>query len=199
MAVTSGVSLVYDKLSKYPRIHAFFQILAGLGFDVPKIADGFSRVLTGKTVEEAQLQTVKTAVAALGTVAMVMCLSCRSLPEAKTAGKDAVDAVEAAWLVSAQVCIGLPDASTRQKCADVLLPARTALISAALDVDNGGKDYECELVQAATALTFVSTLPGVTLPGVVKDAVALVAGLTCAPSDAGLTAPDAVITVGGEK
>src|ERR1700683_3490594 len=140
MAVTSGVSLVYDKLAKYPRLHALFQILAGFGFDVPKVADGFSRVLTGKTVEEAQLQTVKTAVAALGTVATVLCLvGCSSLPAAKTVEKDAIDTVEAAWLVSAQVCL-TQTGPVRKQCADALLPARIALVDAAEDIDNGGKN-----------------------------------------------------------
>jgi hypothetical protein len=57
--------MLYGRLAKYPRIHAAFQVLAGLGFDVPKVADGLSRMLSGNTVDQAKVRAVELAVEAL--------------------------------------------------------------------------------------------------------------------------------------
>lgn len=107
-------------------------------------------------------------------------------PTAKTVATDAVNGAETAWLLAATACQASPTPEIKTKCASVLLPARTALLAAALDVDKGGTDYGCELAQVSSALSFVTSL-GVALPQGVKDAQALLVTVPCAaPSlDAG--------------
>ena len=207
MAVTSFVSLVYQRFEKYPRVHALFQILAGMGFDVPKIADGFSRVLTGKTVGEAQLSAVKSAVAAVGSAVICLAiLGCAALPpatsaQARATARGAVETAESAWSLAAQACVdsSVIDATLPAKCSAVLLPARTALIAAAgavdaWDSDTGTNLVACELQKVSTLLSAVGAL-GVKLPTAVVDAQTLAANLTCSvpvvdasvpvPSDSG--------------
>jgi hypothetical protein len=118
-------------------------------------------------------------VALFALIAMSACAQ----PVAKNVATDSVDTLEAIWLGAATVCTAQTDPAVKTKCANVLLPARAVLLSAALDVDNGGKNYECELVQVADAVTFVGAL--VTLPPAVTDALALVGSLKCVPPDAG--------------
>ena len=109
-----------------------------------------------------------------------------STPTPKSVATAAVNVSETAWLLAATACDAAPTADVKAKCAGVLLPARTALLAAALDVDQGGTNYGCELAQVASALSFVSSL-GVALPQGVKDAQALLVTVPCVvtPLDAG--------------
>jgi hypothetical protein len=102
-------------------------------------------------------------------------------PTAKTVATDAVNGAETAWLLAATACQASPTPEIKTKCASVLLPARTALLAAALDVDQGGANYGCELAQVSAALSFVTSL-GVTLPQGVKDAQALLVAVPCTVS-----------------
>lgn len=117
-------------------------------------------------------------------VALFALAICACGVPAKTVEADTVSSVEAAWLLAATACTAQGDPAVETKCADVLLPARAALIAAASDVDSGGKNYVCELSQVGQALTAVGAL--VKLPPAVKDAVTLLSGLPCA--DAGFVA-----------
>jgi hypothetical protein len=102
----------------------------------------------------------------------------------KTAATDAVNVVEAAWMAAATACTTFGDAAVKSKCALALIPARSALLAAALDVDQGGTDYACELAQVSTALSFVTTL-GVKFPSAVTDAQTLLANVPCVLPEAG--------------
>lgn len=41
--ITALASLLYGRLDHLPRWHAFFSLLAGMGFDIPKILDAIGR------------------------------------------------------------------------------------------------------------------------------------------------------------
>ena len=124
---------------------------------------------------------------------VVAMIGCTQTPTPKTVATDAVNVSETAWLLAATACQASSTPAVKVKCANVLLPARAALLAAALDVDNGGTNFGCELAQVSSALAFVATL-GVPLPQGVKDAQSVLATIPCVapPADAG--SPLAVLT-----
>lgn len=124
---------------------------------------------------------------------------------AQVTADEVVQDLTVAWNAAVPVCLGLEDAGTMKagECANVLLPARQALLTAAASVDawNAGQSgqFACAVVDAMFALTSFDAMLndlGVSVPSQVQTALSAAqwlngfcpngsAGASDAASDAG--------------
>ncbi len=137
----------------------------------------------------------------LGGCSVVGCGGSNGAPPVSptAAARGAVDVAKDAWVVAATACTDAAEESgddlIRQKCADVLIPARTLIIAAAQAVDTQwSPKAACDLAQGvALVAKSLEALPlnfSADIKTVIDDAatlaVAAVGSASCSASDAGV-------------
>lgn len=135
MVLGAVVSCFYKYLDKYPRLHAFFEVLAHAGVNVPGVVNALGRLLTGVASS-----------AAAGVVGLVLSVSVAATAGAImffvtiggcTPAKAANDltAAEDAYMAAANACVATAKANPKAgvECAKALIPVHDALSLAEAD------------------------------------------------------------------
>lgn len=133
---------------------------------------------------------------ALVALSLAACTPAQNPPDPKLIARGTVETLETAWTATAQACINVStaqqDPTIKAQCAQVLTPARDALIAAGYAVDgwtsSDQQDFPCLIANVLAALQNVGALvthAGVTLPPVVNDALAMAGQFAGACVDAG--------------
>lgn len=178
LATGAVVSCFYKQLSKYPRMRAFFDLLAHMGFNLPGVANALSRLLTGKS---------KAAQMTLPVALLCLTVGCGAAAQVKAASATAAQrgatyvVMEGFALVSnaCEVAMADPSLAPAVKKCEQLLPVAHDLISEAFLVVNLKHPFDvataCDLAAAADTLATLGML--LPLPSkdeaVLKDAVEL--------------------------